>query len=457
MAEYSSVREWLDLVRERMMWIFARSNLYQSLHAAWTTLGVYGTPAVGIFEDYDRVLRTQVYPVGSYYLATDHHGRVNTFYRDFKLSVKQLVDKFGDKVVSQPVKDLYARGNYDVQIDVVHLIEPNDDRDPNVRNNRNMPFRSVYYELNSKNEEKLYQGGFEQFQILAPRWSVNGQNVYGDSPGMDLLGDVKQLQAEEINKAMGVEKMVDPPLSAPSSLEHKLVSNYPGGVTYHDVASGFEGVRTLYDTRLPINEVRQDIREIEQRISEGFFEDLFLMLAHSDRRQITAREIEERHQEKLLMLGPVLDRLHDEALRPLIDLTFDIMVRNNLVPPPPPELEDMNYEVEYISILAQAQRLIETSTIGDTAAFVGSLIEAFPTAADKFDADQAIDEFHDSIGAPASIIRSDDEVAAIRQQRQQAQQQQQAIEAMNQAAQGAKLLSETETNPDNLLGQLFGP
>lgn len=458
LQEYTPVRRWLDIYRERMMWVFARSNVYKTLPPMWRTMGVFGTPAVGVFQDFERVIRTQHYPIGSYFLATDANGDVNTFYRDYKATVKQLVDKFGLDRCSRQVRSLYESRQYETQVDVVHLIEPNDNRKPGKGGNRNMPYRSVHYESGGDSELLLSESGFEDFQVLTPRWDVDGQNVYGDSPGMDLLGDIKQLQTQELIKAMGSEKSADPPMGAPASLQDIGIQNYGGGVTYYNVGAGSQKIEPLFDGRaFSLTDMRADIAEIERRIAEGFFEDLFLMLSRSDRRQITAREVAERHEEKLLILGPVVHTSQSDGLSKLTRITGRYMEANGLVPPRPPEMAEMDVEVEYISLLAQAQRLVETSSIGDTVAFIGNLSQAVPAALDKLDVDQAIDEFHDAIGAPASIIRSDEEVAELRQARQQQEQMQAAAEAAAQAAQGAKLLSETETRPDNLLGQLFGP
>ncbi len=185
------------------------------------------------------------------------------------------------------------------------------------------------------------------------------------------------------------------------------------------------------------------------------------MLASSDRRQITAREVEERHEEKLLALGPVLERLHDELLSPLIDRTFAIMVRASVdfwavgepapVPAPPRELADVDLKVELISTLAQAQRAVGLAGIERLLSLTAAVAGAKPEVADKIDGDQIIDEAADMLGTPASVVLPDDKVAELRAGRAQATAAAQAQAGIGQAVETAKTMSQTKAGQTNLL------
>ena len=131
----------------------------------------------------------------------------------------------------------------------------------------------------------------------------------------------------------------------------------------HRVDAFIEGFRAAIDVRLDLSHLAADIAEVQGRIKEAFYANLFLMLAESDRREITAREIDERREEKMLMLGPVLERLHDELLSPLVARVFNIMARNGQLPEPPRGLDGRGLQVEFISILAQAQKSVATAGI----------------------------------------------------------------------------------------------
>lgn len=457
MMEQSDVKQWLFGVEKKMRDIFSRSNLYNSLQTIYEELAVFGTGAMLISEDFDDVIRCYPFTVGEYGIAQSNRLQVDTFYREFNMTVAQLVEQFGMDNCSDAVQTLFKSGQLDKWIEVLHVIEPNAVREYNKKDNLNMPFHSCYVEKASKNERKLLESGYEEFPVLAPRWHVTGVDIYGRSPGMDVLGDIKMLQAEQKRKAQGIDKMVNPPLQAPSSLRGQPASVLPGGVTYVDTMQGTQGgFRPTYEVNPRLAELQQDIQETQYRIQQGFYSDLFQMMTMSDRRQITAREIDERHEEKLLMLGPVLERLHTELLNPLIDRTFNIMARNDLLPPAPEELAGVTLKVEYISVMAQAQKAIGTGAIERLAGFVGNIAAAKPEVLDKFDADQSVDEYAEMLGVPPKIVVPDDIVQRIREERQAQIEQQMAMEQVNQGAQAAKVMSDADTEGNNVLTDIIG-
>lgn len=457
LMEQSDVKQWLFAVEKKMRDIFSRSNLYNSLQTIYEELAVFGTGALLISEDFDDVIRCYPFTVGEYGLAQSHRLQVDTFYREFNMTVAQVVEQFGLDNCSDAVRTMFKSGQLDKWVEVLHVIEPNSAREYAKKDNLNMPYHSCYVEKASRNEHKLLESGYEEFPILAPRWHVTGVDIYGRSPGMDVLGDVKALQIEQKRKAQGIDKMVNPPLQAPSSLRGQSASVLPGGVTYVDTMQGNQGgFRPTYEVNPRLAELQQDIAETQYRIQQGFYSDLFQMMTQSDRRQITAREIDERHEEKLLMLGPVLERLHTELLNPLIDRTFNIMARSELLPPAPEDLAGVTLKVEYISVMAQAQKAIGTGAIERLAGFVGNMAAAKPEVLDKFDADQSVDEYAEMLGVPPKIVVPDDIVQQIREERMQMQQQQMAMEQVNQGAQAAKVMSDADTGGENILTDIIG-
>lgn len=456
-----AVRTWLHEVEQRMRMIYQRSNLYNVLPIIYQELSVFGVSPLGVMEDERDTIRIYPYPVGSYALASSSRREVDTMYREFELTTKQIVEEYGLNNVSQNIQMAYKRGHMEVKHSVIHVIEPNNDRDRRFTDNVNMPVRSCHFEKASNEEKFLRVSGFEESPLMAPRYEVVGEDVYATScPGMIALGSNRGLQKSERWKLEGIEKMVKPPLQAPMSLKNQYSSLLPGDITYVDATSPTGGVRPIFDVNPRILELQQDMDQVEDRINRAFFVDLFLMLANSDRRQITAREVEERHEEKLLMLGPVLQNIHTELLDPLIDRTFAIMIRRGEVPEPPKEIEGMEMRVEYISILAQAQQAVGVGSVERAFSFVGNLAGVNPEILDKLDFDQGVDEYGEMIGLPPNIVRPDEAVAAIRAQRAQAQQAEamaQNAQTANTGAQAAKLLSETDTGDgSNALERALG-
>ena len=456
--DVAAVKEWLFEVQTIMYKVFSASNMYNSLHQVYAELGVFGTACMGVYQDFDDVIWCKTYTVGSYLIGVNGQNISDTMYREYELSVAQIEKQFGLENASQEVKKQWESGNTEAWVKVVHVIEPNDDRDNSSAMSGDKAFRSVYYEATSKggqSEDKfLRMSGFDEFPILTPRWDVVGEDVYAtDCPGITSLGDTKALQLGEKRMYQALDKVVDPPLQGSATMKGILQgqSVRSGDIIYSPDAND-PGLTSIYSNFRPdLNAIRSVNQETENRISKAFYEDLFLMLANSDRRQITAREVAEKHEEKLLMLGPVLERLHTELLDPLIDRTFNILQREGVLPPPPTELQNKDLSIEYVSVLAQAQRLANTGAIQQISAFTGELTAIWPEARFKIDPNQAINDYADALGVNPSMINSNDEANELLQAEQQAQQQAQMVAQGEQMLDMAKSASEIPMEGDNAL------
>jgi hypothetical protein len=462
LMEYLPVKQWLYAVEQRMRDVFSRSNLYNTLPVVYSELGVFGTMAMLVDDHPTEVIRCQPFTIGSYYLANNSDLQNDTFVREFRLTVRQLVQKFGRAALSPQVENLVRSGNFEQQIDVVHIITPNGDREIGASGAKGMGALSVYYEASEGDAQDkfLSKQGYHENPVMAGRWEVTSDEVYGSSPAMDALGDARALQLQQKRKAQAIDKHVDPPMVAHPSMRNDMPSALPGMTVFSEQNTGFAPAYTI---KPEIQALMLDIREIQERIKIAMYENLFLMISQSDRREITAREIDERHEEKLLQLGPVLERLNDEVLDNLIDRTFNIMVRRSqpywegklmgtpLLPPPPPELAEIDLKVEYISIMAQAQRMVATGGLERTVAFVTSIAGIDPDARDKVDFDQLIDEYTQSQGIPPTVVRDDKVVAEIRAARAEQAQAAQAAQQMPEMAKTVKMLGETPTGGDTAL------
>ncbi|HEO9965027.1 TPA: phage tail protein [Klebsiella aerogenes] len=457
MMDYGPVKLWLEAVQRRMNEVYNKSNLYQSLPLLYSSLGTYSTGAMAVLEDDEDVIRTMMFPIGSYYLANSARGSVDTCYRKFTMTVRQLVMEFGMSNVSASVKGLWESGSYETWIEVIHAVYPNIDRDTGKLDSKNKRIKSVYFEVGGDNDKLLRESGFDEFPIMAPRWEVNGEDVYGSScPGMIALGQVKALQLEQKRKSQLIDKATNPPMIGPTSLRSQRVSLLPGDVTYLDVMTGQEGLKPAYLVNPNTADLLADIQDTRQMINSAYFVDLFMMLQNINTRSMPVEAVIEMKEEKLLMLGPVLERLNDECLNPLIDRTFSIMARKNLLPPPPDVLQGMPLKIEYISVMAQAQKSIGLSSLSSTVGFIGHLAQVKPEALDKLDTDQAIDAFAEMSGVSPTVIVPQEQVNQIREERAQQQKQQQAMAMGMAAAQGAKTLSEAQTADPSVLTAISG-
>lgn len=467
LAEVEAVKEWLHVVGQRLSDIFLRSNLYNALPIVYGDIGTFGTAAMIVEEDFNDAIRCYTYPIGTYALATNDRMNVDVFFREFRLTVRQLVQKFGQrdnsgKIIwdnfSPQIKNYYELNQHDIWIDVCHVIQPNPDYNPVAFASKK--YESVYYERNtigqteSANDDGVYlrESGYDYFPVLAPRWQVRGEDVYGTvCPGMIALGGINQLQLGEKRIMQAVEKMINPPMVAPPSMIGKRMSILPGDTTFAEEREGMKGIRPVHEVRFDIQPMEMKQEQVRQRIRKAFYEDLFLMFANMERNDITATEINARREEKLLVLGPVLEQLNQDLLDPLIDITFDIMVKQRLIPMPPPELQGAELKVEYISIMHQAQKTAGLAGIERLASFAAQTAQFDPTVIDRIDTDQMIEEYATVTGVAPRIIRSDDAVAQIRDSRAKAQQAAQQAEALKSGAGAAKDLSQTNLDGNSAL------
>lgn len=441
----AAVKVWLSDATTKMLDVFQRSNTYRALSSMYLELGSFGTAACIVTEDYDNVIHLFPLTAGEYCIATDWKGNVNTLYREFEKTVGEIVLEFGKENCSQHVQNMFDRGSLDLWIPIVHAIEPRAERDYTKEDAANMAWKSVYYELGGDGGQVLRESGFKRFNVLAPRWDVAGGDIYGNSPGMEALGDIKQLQQEQLRKSQGIDYMTNPPLQLPTNLKNRDVDRLPGGVTYRDSAGNGDKIESMFDVRLDLNHLLMDIQDVRTRIRGSFYADMFLMIQSDVDTRKTATEVAELHEEKMLMLGPVLERLHNELLNPLIDITFDYMMESGVLPPPPEELQGMPLNVELVSMLAQAQRAIATNGVDRFVGSMGALAKMKPEVLDKIDVDYWADTYSDMLGVDPKLLVPEDQVQAVRAQRAQAAAQAQQAQAMEMQANTASKLAAVPT------------
>lgn len=463
--KFGSVKQWIDTVELYLYQVFAASNYYHVKQASYRDMADFGQGPVLIDENYENVINCYCSPAGEYYLGINEIGVVDTMFREMEKTTLELMQEFyyiGN--IPNEVRRAYDRGNYSTKWKVIGLDQPNIYHIDGERGALGSKFMKAYYCLDVNDTDgnaMLLTSGTKENPISAPRWDVQVGDIYGDGCGSLVLPSVKSLQVLERRKGQMVDKMSAPPLQGPET-KGKQINNSPGGYTAYAANSlsgmGQNPITPLYEiSGQELQAVIMEQQELEGRIDTGYFVPLFQATLNSDRREVTAREIEERHEEKLIQLGPVLERTHYEGLNHDVKRVFGILARNQVLPPPPPEMDGLALDVEYISILAVAQRAAGAGPIERLAGFIGNLAGGDPEVLDNFDSDKAVIEYADILGAPNVILRPEDEVKARRQQRAEEMERQQQAAMMTQGADTARLLSETDTGRDsNLLADILG-
>lgn len=429
----------------------AASNFYQILETAYGDAADFGT-AAGLIDLHGRDLfAAKLFSPGQYFIDVDETGDINTYYLKVSLTCFQIMSRWKD-TASQKVKDAYDQGNYNAPFTVIQVLEENLNIDEGATLSwASKKFVKFIFEENNKDEGEqnyLEISGYPSWPGFNLRWEIPSGNIWGQGCGIYALGDSAALQKTEFRNAQGLEKSVKPSLQAPIYLKNKPIPDTPGGVTYYDPysANGAK-VDPIYQIQPGIlGALLNDIERHERRVNEVYYKDLFLMLATTDRREITAREVEEKHQEKLLALGPVLQRTHRDTLNNAIIRIYAILDEAGLFPEAPPELKERSLTIRYTSALAYAQRAAGASSLERFFGFTGNLAAAYPQVRHKVNIYKGVDHYADAIGVPAEIMVDDKAADAANQQEQQAQAGPAQATAAKDMAQGAELLSRTDTS-----------
>jgi len=467
------VKVWLDEVTDIIRETLAKSNFYKAMPVMYTEDLSYGVAAMLSLPHDDEVVRFHPLTIGSYAISLDAAGKVDSLWRCYRRTARQLVEQYGvdDEATGDRVPDparlpdAVARAfkeKPDQEFTVESLFEPNPDAVPGlgslgVQAVSLRPWREVTWLSGAKDDKHgiLKVGGHYEAPFVCIRFNPVGDDTYSTAPGVDTLGDIKQLQYLEGQKLKLIDLLAEPPLSVPDTMRNLGASLSPRARNFlPQTQHGIEVKPTYTPDPNALQFIVNEIREVEARVEDAFFYNLFLLLdSLGDQTGRTAFEIAERKDEKAAVLGPTLEIVTDEGLDPTVIRTYRLLERAGRIPPPPMELEGVPLKIEYTSILAQAMKAAGVVGIERTATFVASLAQFDPGVLDNFDADAAISEYNDRTGGPARIIRGEEDVAAIRAQREQQQRMEQMAAmapAIKDGAQAIKTLDESVPQPGSL-------
>jgi hypothetical protein len=453
-TQTSPVSLWLAECERILYLIFSESNFYNSIAQFYFDLVIFGTAVILIYEDFENVVNCINPCAGEYYIDIDGKYRPTIFYREFTLTVSAIVNEFGYDNCSESVRSLYddpGGANLTRELIVAHSIEPNDDgRASEFGFSDRFKFRELYWEWggsaspqgsNYQPQGFLRRKGYYSMPNICCRWDLVSNDAYGRSPGMDGLPDQKQVQLESRRKAQAIDKMVNPPLVADVQLKNQPASLLPGGMTYVQgfTTSGKPGIASVYDTKFPVQEISEDIKEAQMRLAKIFFNDVLMTASqYETRSNVTAVEWNMRKSESLVALGPALDRIDYEGLSNVIERVFDIATRvPGLLPSAPQEIQGQMINIQYVSMLKQAQDATAAAGIQSLLSLAGELEGIKPGAMMNIDVDYALDKFSALQNNDPKLIRSAQELAQMRAEeakQQQAQQQAAMAEQLSKSA-----------------------
>jgi len=434
---------WLEEVERRMFLILGESNFYNVIANLYFNWACFGTGAMMIYEDFDEVVRFYNYAVGEFFITQDSAGRVNRLARRFTWQVHQVVEEFGIDNVTQNVRNMHNAGNNQLytNIDMRHIVEPNNPEDGLLK--ADAPWREVYYEAAADSGFYSRVAPFDSWPVVAPRWELYGNDSYGTSPAFNALPDVQQLQQLIREKTIGLAKQLSPPLIVDQQLQNRPTALQANGITYAPTANGNFGAKEAYKITVPLQEISNDVLDLRQRIRQTCFNDLFNMFMHMDKVR-SATEIDARREEKLVHLGPVFQRFSGEVLDPTLKRVYSIMLEKDLLPEAPAELDGASIDVQYVSVLSDAQRAVGSVAIERFLAFTGELAGVYPEIRSVPNPEELVREYGEAIGVKASGVNSRADAAAQREAEEEAAAMQQQAELGKTVSEGARNLSQTD-------------
>ena len=467
LKDNTEVSRLLDQRMDILNDVLDKSNFYNAIHCVYLELA-FGQAPLAIFQDREKGVRFVPVTIGTYYLEADADGEIGMFCREVDLTARQLADKFGVEALPENVRRELANHLPGIRArhKVYWLVERNRKAEQGRAGRQFMPYVSLYWLDEAKDSEWLYVGGFHEWPVPVARYLVTAGHAYGKGPGWFAEGDAKQLHILEKDKMTLTELTVKPPLQVDAQTDKAGINLIPGGVTVTGPGER-SGVRPIFDVNPNVAGIQEVIGETEEHIKRLYSADLFRML-DAQEREMTAREVIERTQEKMQQLGPVVQRMQFEFLSRIIERVYNILDRAGVFPAPEDEalaeeLATQEIKIEYISPLAQAQKMSGLVNIEQAIGFTGQLSQFDPSVLDKVDWARTVDEYFSLVGAPASIKRSGEEYEMVQREKaeqaakmQQMQQAQAVAQMAAPAAQAAKNATEAANDGNPALQQLLG-
>ena len=457
--------------------ILSRSNFYPQMNSFYHDWVGFSNACIMAEDDDEDVVRYTTIPIGEWGIANDKKGRARIFVREFWLTVRQVVTKFCKKMpdgkydfsnVSGGVKIQYLNGNQDDKVYVTHLIFENDGYNEK-EVGFNKKFISIYYEegtlsqspygdYGAVGDEPLRVSGYDRFPVFVGRWGLRSGDSYGSGGPTDTsIGDIRELQHFAKLQAEATESQVKPPLTGSSRIKKDGVRPRNGEILWLSDPRSSDSLRRVYDFQFDIDHTTQLRQDIRESIRDSYYVNAFQRFISTNRSYLTAKQVAQEEKEILTELSPVLEMLNYDVLNPLIDDLFYRMTDKGLLPEVPEELEGELLEVEYVSALHQAQKLMNAASVERFTGFIGNVAGVMPAVLAKIDPDELVDQYGDITSLPPGIIKSSEEAEAARQEQAEAQQAQRQLEDTAVESDIAKNLGDTQINEDeNALGALLG-
>lgn len=436
------------------------SKFYQVMHNLFYEAAVYGCGAIMMKADNKNGFMFSPLTVGQYWIIEDENGDVIGLYRRFALTLRNIIKAWGYDSLPKNLKDRADNGHLEELHTVMHAVEENANYLPALENSYNKPFVSAYWiDGSNTGEEKgsdfLEQKGMTRFPYIIQRWDRYGVNKYGTGIGREVLGDVKMLQSYERDLAKASKKKISPPLKGHPSLKKQEKNVGADGITYTSQPEGFTSLFNVnYDTQQAI----ANINRIEERLAGSFHIDAFFAMMTANK-TMSATESANRKEEKVAMLGSVIDRAHTEALPKVIEDSFSMLSEGNFYPIPPASIQEENIDINYKSLLAQSMEMTDLSLL-ERWLQVNNALAATNAEAARIPKILKISEYFASkLGVDRELLHTESEIKQMAQA-DEALAQQRLEESSSKAnlnnAKATQAISQSTTTGEQALQEMMG-
>ncbi|MCX4154988.1 MULTISPECIES: portal protein [Paraburkholderia] len=448
LADNTSVRRYLEEVNDILFKVryAPHSNFQSQSGEVVLDIGAFGTGVLYVDDVPGIGIRYKSFPLAECWIAEDAHGRIDTLVRKFEWTAHQAVTEWGYANCPREVQEAFEK-QFQTKFWFMHAVQPNRNRLFGRRDYKGMAFESCYLSVNTR--QIISEGGYRTFPFCVPRFETAPREVYGRSPAMSVLPDIKMLNEMAKTIIRAAQNVVAPPIMLTDDASLQAFNVRSNALNYGYVDSNGRAAAIPFESKAQVNIGLDMMNQRREVINDAFFVTLFRILVQEP--QITATEAMLRAQEKGQLLAPTMGRIQAELLGPLVEREIDILSMAGVLPPMPPELirAGGSFKIEYQSPLNQAQRAGVGVSILQTIQSIAPLAQIDPTVMQIFDLDKAARLIAEVGGVPESVIRTDEELVKLKEQAATAAQAQQLLAAAPVAASAAKDFAQAQATAGN--------
>jgi len=441
---------WFDEAETRMTrraFDNPKSRFRQAMGEADIDLVVFGENTVFAgLNEFKNGMMYQTQHLKDVFKIVNANGQVDGVIRKKMMTARQARQFFGSNAEkSQVVKETTQTEKHDNEkFEFIHVVMPRADGKISGFS-ISLPYSSIWIEVSKK--DLIEESGFHEFPFIVARFDTTAGEDHGRGPGMVALPDANMLQAMDESILISAQKAVEPPILAPDDGSFNAANTFPGGISYFDAELAKEMGRMPIqaldsNARIDIGlEMQQDRRE---QVRNAFFKNVLALPV--DGPQMTATEVIARNQEFLRELGGVFGRLESDYIAPMVERTFNVMLRNGAFPPIPEVLQGQNIRFEYESPIKKTRQQVEAASARQWKDDLILMAEIKPEVLDLINADEYARFQADANAVPLKIMNNDEQTEAIRKQRAEAEQQAQQLQEGLALAEGGEKATKAISN-----------